>query len=156
MPVLRKDVPDLREGAATTIRLGTAADVERCIAIEIAAAHRFAAIGMGELVAITESDPYMRAHGAGHAADGSLIVAEQDGRVAGYAALKLVDGLAHLCEIDANPTYAGRGLGRALIEACIAWAKAPARACRDPHHLHRRALERSLVRPPGFWTVPAC
>lgn len=79
---------------------------------------------MGDLVAITEADPYMRGHGAAHVADGSLIVAERDGVPAGYAAMGIVDGLAHLCEIDVLPSYAGQGIGRRLMEACMAWARA--------------------------------
>jgi GNAT superfamily N-acetyltransferase len=107
-----------------TIRPAVLDDIERCVAIEIAAASRFAAIDMPELVALTETDPYMREHGAAHAAAGALFVAEQGGEVAGYAALDVIDGLAHLCEIDTHPDHAGQGIGRALITRAEQWAHA--------------------------------
>ncbi len=79
---------------------------------------------MPDLVAITEADAYMRSHGAEHAADGSLIVAARRGVPVGYAAMGTVDGLAHLCEIDVLPAEAGKGVGRKLMKACEAWARA--------------------------------
>ena len=95
------------------------------MAVEIAAATRFAAIGMEDMIAITEGDPYMRGHAAAHAEAESLFVAveEATGRVAGFAAWWPFDGLAHLCELDVHPEHSGQGLGRRLIAAGEAWAR---------------------------------
>ena len=100
-------------------------EAARCEAVEIAAATRFAAIGMEELIAITEGDPYMRGHAARHVESGNLFVAveEPSGRVAGFAAFWPFDGLGHLCELDVHPDHAGQGLGRRLIAAGENWAR---------------------------------
>ena len=79
---------------------------------------------MGDLVALTAAEPYMRDRGMAHAADGSLFVAEADGEVVGYAAMMRVDDAAHLCEIDVAPEHGGRGLGRRLVAAGEAWGRA--------------------------------
>ena len=82
---------------------------------------------MPDLVEITAGDPYMRGHAAEHAAEGNLLVAvAPGGAVAGFAAFWPFDGLAHLCELDVHPDHAGRGLGRRLIAAGEAWARARA------------------------------
>jgi GNAT superfamily N-acetyltransferase len=106
------------------IRAGKLDDVARCIAIEIAAAEKFRDVGMDDLVAITAADAYMASRGETHAADRSLIVAEADGRIAGYVALGIVDGLGHVCEVDVDPEWGGRGIGRRLMEAADDWAQA--------------------------------
>lgn len=78
---------------------------------------------MGELITLTEADPYMRGHGLAHAESGSLLVAKHGGAIAGYAALDQIDDLAHLCEIDTHPDHAGLGIGRKLIAASEDWAR---------------------------------
>jgi [ribosomal protein S18]-alanine N-acetyltransferase len=54
------------------------------------------------------------------------VVAEADGRVAGFAAATLlVDGTENRCELDTmavDPGARRRGMGRALLEAVLAWA----------------------------------
>jgi GNAT superfamily N-acetyltransferase len=114
---------DLSLTATFTLRAGGADDVAACTAIEIAAAAKFRAVGMDDLVAITAGDAYMAGHGVGHAADGSLIVAETADGLAGYIAKSVVDGLAHVCEIDVDPRFGGRNIGRALMEAAEEWAR---------------------------------
>ncbi|MCC6919295.1 MAG: GNAT family N-acetyltransferase [Alphaproteobacteria bacterium] len=78
---------------------------------------------MDDLVAITSGDAYMASHGAEHAADDSLIVSETSDGLAGYVALSIVDGLAHVCEIDVDPRFAGQNIGRALMLAAEDWAR---------------------------------
>ncbi len=77
---------------------------------------------MDDLVALTAAEPYMQAHGADHLPDG-LLVAGAGEAVIGYAALKPVDHLAHLCEIDVHIDHGGTGIGRALMAAVDAWAR---------------------------------
>ncbi len=78
---------------------------------------------MEDLVAITAGDPYMAGHGAAHAGNGSLIVAETGGETAGYIALSVVDGLGHVCEVDVDPRFGGQGIGRRLMAAAEDWAQ---------------------------------
>lgn len=41
----------------------------------------------------------------------------------GFARLEEVDGQAHLEQLSVHPDAAGAGLGRALVEASLAWAR---------------------------------
>lgn len=41
----------------------------------------------------------------------------------GFARLEEVDGQAHLEQLSVHPEAAGAGLGRALVEAALAWAR---------------------------------
>ena len=60
---------------------------------------------------------------------GDVLVAEVDGRVAGYAALRQwsrIPSHAHVLEINGlavDPGHQGQGLGRALVAACVAQAR---------------------------------
>lgn len=81
-------------------------------AIEDAAAAQFARIGM-DLGAVA-SDP---AAIAARAADGAVLAASLGGRLTGFAIVTVVDGNAHLAELDVAPDVQRRGIGRRLIEA---------------------------------------
>jgi GNAT superfamily N-acetyltransferase len=60
----------------------------------------------------------------GARAAGHLWVATTDtGEVVGFAQLAILDGLAHLDEIDVVPEHAGRGVGSRLLEAACRWAE---------------------------------
>ena len=57
--------------------------------------------------------------------DASLIVArDRDGRVVGFAHLIWVGGIVHLEEVDVEPEFGRRGIGRLLVEAACEWARA--------------------------------
>lgn len=45
-----------------------------------------------------------------------------DDRVVGFAIAHLLDGCAHLHELDVDPDHGRRGLGRRLIAAVVGWA----------------------------------
>jgi GNAT superfamily N-acetyltransferase len=46
-----------------------------------------------------------------------------DGEPVGFALVEIVDGQPHLEEIDVDPAHGRRGLGRALLEAVLGWAR---------------------------------
>ncbi|WP_199154226.1 GNAT family N-acetyltransferase [Chromobacterium sp. ASV23] len=56
---------------------------------------------------------------AGAQLEGLLWVAEDEGRVAGFALAEIVDGHLHLAEMDVDPDHARRGLGAALLRRLV-------------------------------------
>jgi GNAT superfamily N-acetyltransferase len=89
--------------------------------IEIAANALFAGRAVSGVVAndATGIDELGRAHAAG-----LLWVARAPaGQPVGFALCELVDGAVHLEEMDVDPAYGRRGVGRALLDAVIAWAE---------------------------------
>ncbi len=60
------------------------------------------------------------------AAAGRLFVVRwlADPAPVGFAVVSLVDGSAHLYEIDVHPAHGRRGLGRALLLHVVEWARA--------------------------------
>ncbi len=106
--------------ATYAIRLGRPSDVAQLADVERAAATLFEPYGLAELFSET-SDPDKLLAGA---RDGRLWVAtDHDGNVVGFALATEVGGNAHLDEIDVHPAHGRRGIGRALIEAVLAWAR---------------------------------
>jgi GNAT superfamily N-acetyltransferase len=59
------------------------------------------------------------------AADGRLWVARTraSAQVVGFALTMIVDGEAHLGEMDVLPAHGRRGLGRALVDRVVQWAR---------------------------------
>lgn len=84
-------------------------------AIELAAAARYASIGMGNVAA---SDPIPLAVLAARVASRSLIVAAASADAPiGFTVFRRLDGAAYIEEIDVLPAYAGRRIGAALLDA---------------------------------------
>jgi len=52
------------------------------------------------------------------------IARDEAGEPIGFALLRLVDGQPHVEEIDVDPAFGRRGIGRALLETALAWASA--------------------------------
>jgi GNAT superfamily N-acetyltransferase len=50
------------------------------------------------------------------------IAAAPDGELAGFAQVVILDGLAHLDEIDVVPEHGRQGVGRQLLDAVCGWA----------------------------------
>lgn len=90
-------------------------------AIEIAAAARFRDRGIdGAFLEEAQSIDDL----AVAAREARLWVATHAGRCVGFAlARRLDDGESWLEEVDVHPEHGGRGLGRALVERTIAWAR---------------------------------
>jgi GNAT superfamily N-acetyltransferase len=107
--------PDYRIREALPGDLGVLGDIERI------AARQFRAHGIdGDFLdEATSLEDLSAAH-----ADGRLWVAAQGDRCVGFAiAARLDDGESWLHEIDVHPDHGRRGLGRALVETVIAWAR---------------------------------
>ncbi len=90
--------------------------------IERAASVRFRDVGLGELAEDGHAPP--DAEVESFIAAGNVLMAEIAGNPVGFAAMGTADGCAHLIEIDVVPDAGGKGIGRALVEAICAQAKA--------------------------------
>ncbi|GGB50248.1 N-acetyltransferase [Tistrella bauzanensis] len=105
---------------AISIRPGRPDDAPALAAIEDAAAGLFADIGIA--LGATTSDPAVLAIAARQ--HRLLVATDKDDRPLGFALTTIVDGHAHLAELDVAPAFGRRGIGRGLIAAVAARAAA--------------------------------
>ncbi|GAA2348437.1 GNAT family N-acetyltransferase [Saccharopolyspora halophila] len=90
--------------------------------VERSAGELFAEIGMDF---VAEDAPPTIEVLRGFAADGRAWVStDRDDRPVAYLLVEIVDGNAHLDQVSVARGYAGRGIGRALLEHLIEWAQA--------------------------------
>lgn len=113
-------VQDLHPGYR--IQIADADTLHLLPGIEVAAAGRFSE---ADLAPDLRRDGLPQAFLESAARDGRLwtAVATASGRPVGFALATVVDGSAHLYELDVLPEHGRRGLGRALIRAVVEWAR---------------------------------
>ncbi len=109
------------------IREGSAGDHEAAVAVWRAANAAF----LGDAHVGPEQEARVRLHLA--TPDGFLLLAEDDGRVAGMAmgmqgladdgAGPPIDGLCHVAMVFVDPRRWGEGIGRRLVDAVLAGAR---------------------------------
>ncbi|WP_119423015.1 GNAT family N-acetyltransferase [Desertibaculum subflavum] len=98
----------------TTLRDARPDECSLIQAIELAAASRYAAIGMTTVAA---GDPIPLGILAARVASRGLIVAVMtDDEPIGFTVFRPLDGAAYIEEVDVLPAHAGRRLGAALLE----------------------------------------
>jgi GNAT superfamily N-acetyltransferase len=104
-----------------TVEPARESDLPALPAIELAANELFADTGLLPAVDDDFTDPEeFRAA----LVEGRLWVARtSSGKPVGFALVERLDGKPHLEEMDVNPSYGRRGIGRALLEAVFAWAR---------------------------------
>ena len=106
---------------AYLIEPARAEDLAKLAQVEIAANALFAGRGLAGVVAndSTSLEEVTHAHAAG------LLWVARDpaGEPIGFALLEIVDGQTHLEEIDVQPAHGRRGVGRALLDAVVDWAR---------------------------------
>jgi GNAT superfamily N-acetyltransferase len=103
------------------IEAARAEDLPELARIERAANRLFVDRGVSGVKAddVTALAELSEARGAG-----LLWVARSDGDApVGFALLCIVDGAPHVEEIDVDPAHGRRGIGRALLETALAWAR---------------------------------
>lgn len=109
------------QGTGCAIRFARPGDVDTLPAIESEAASRFAGLPMAEGVR-ADGTPVAQLRRAQR--EGRLWVAEADEGVVGFALVELLDGAAHLDELDVLTSHGRRGIGTALVRTVCAWAGA--------------------------------
>lgn len=102
------------------IRLGMEADLQRLVVVEVEAGQVFRTVGMTKVAEDVPQIPDLR-----EAAEAErLWVTEVGSEVAGYISAEVLDGNAHVAQVSVAPAYAGRALGRAMIEFLEDWGRA--------------------------------
>ena len=103
------------------IEAAQAEDLPKLARVERAANRLF--VGRG-VAGVTTDDVTPLAELAEARAAGLLWVARlAGGEPIGFALLCLADGGPHVEEIDVDPAFGRRGIGRALLETTLAWAR---------------------------------
>ena len=105
------------------IRLATEDDLQRLVVVEVEAGQLFHTVGMSE---VAEHVPQVSA--LREAMDAARVWVTQDGsEVAGYVVAELLDENAHIAQVSVAPAYAGRSIGKAMIEFVESWGRAAGR-----------------------------
>jgi GNAT superfamily N-acetyltransferase len=102
-----------------TIRPATELDLQRLVDVEVAAGQLFHAVGKSK---VAENVPNIADLREAVAAE-RVWVTSIRGEVAGYITAELIDGNAHVAQVSVVPTYAGRRIGKAMIEFIEAWGQ---------------------------------
>ena len=135
-----------------TVRLATATDLDALLVLRVAVAGEGIWIGAelpldvdgdGERFAATIDAPDLAPGTA------AFFVAEVDGAVVGSLAMHNPIGVAHL-GMNVAAGHRGRGIGAALVEAAIAWARDAGAHKIDLEHWPWNARARRLYERHGF------
>ena len=137
---------------------------------EVEAAGRVTVAANAEFAPADPDDPFQAswarylvsmADTAGRAADGTLLVAVEDGRVVGTVTLYLAPGSMQWRPDDAmfrflavDPAARGRGIGRALFQACLERARAAGKGRMALHTTEWMAAARAMYERAGFRREP--
>jgi GNAT superfamily N-acetyltransferase len=106
-----------------TIRPATEVDVERLVEVEVTAGQLFHSVGLSEVADDVPDRGKLR-----EAIEQELVWVTQVGaEVAAYISAEVLDSNAHVAQVSVAPEYAGRGIGRALVEHVEAWGRAAGR-----------------------------
>jgi GNAT superfamily N-acetyltransferase len=105
-----------------TLRPARPSDLPRLPLIEAAAAIHFLATPYAFIVEDSAANPVSANVDLAH--EHVWVAADLADQPVGFAILRLLATSVHLHELDVHPQHAGQGLGRRLIEAAAAWARA--------------------------------
>jgi GNAT superfamily N-acetyltransferase len=116
-------VATLQEGALPenySIALSSKKNLKAIPAIELAAAATFAEADLPIEIRYRVTDQDVL---EGAWRNGRLWIAlDRNDHVVGFSMLEIVDGVAHLDELDVHPDHARKGIGSRLLRVAIDWA----------------------------------
>jgi GNAT superfamily N-acetyltransferase len=101
----------------------TRADVPAASVVSGRAGERFRAVGEPRIAACADDPPFSPAELEPYVEAGRAWVAVERETVVGYLIVDIVDGCAHIEEVDVLPEAGGRGHGARLIEEMATWAR---------------------------------
>jgi len=118
---LPESISDSNVPAGYTIGLARCEHIEAIAGIELAAASIFSEsdLPLDIRYRVSAADVMLEAQRAGRL----WIALHHDRQPVGFAQLEILDGLAHLVEVDVHPNHARQGVGSALLQATIDWAR---------------------------------
>jgi ribosomal protein S18 acetylase RimI-like enzyme len=107
------------------VREAATRDVLPMQAVEDIAGERFREVDDPRIARCADASPYS-VEGLTRAATErrAWVAVDDGGAVIGFAVACVVDGEGHLDELAVVPAHGRRGVGRALVEAVVAWAAA--------------------------------
>lgn len=104
-----------------TIRAGNQNELKTLQEIERSAGRAFVEIGMVEIAADEPlSEDRLREYCE---AQRLWVYDDGEGKVVAYLVADVLDGCAHIEQVSVHAAFAGRRLGRALIEHLVQWAR---------------------------------
>ena len=102
------------------IRPGRPDDAEHLRAIEVAAGERFREVGLD---AVADDEPWSAEEYRALLEADRIWVADVGGRPVGYVLATDFGGHVRLDQLSVRPEHGGRGLGSALVEVVMGWAR---------------------------------
>lgn len=116
--------------------------------IERLAGEQFRSVGLGE---VADHEPPSASVLAEYATCGHSWVAVDDAdEPIGYVIVDMVDGDVHVEQLSVRPDQQGQGIGRALVEHAVAWARENGRTGVTLTTFDRLAWNRPLFERLGF------
>ena len=101
----------------------TSADTHAASFVSAQAAERFRTIDEPRIASCADDAPFSPDELDDYVEAGQAWVAVEDQTVVGYLIVDIVDGCAHIEEVDVLPAAGGRGHGSRLIGAAATWAR---------------------------------
>lgn len=116
-----QSLPETSLPAGYTIRPGSREHLKAIAGIELAATSIFpeSDLPLDIRYRVSDADALREAQKSGRL----WIALHGHDEAVGFAQLEIIDGLAHLVEMDVHPDHAKQGIGSALLRATLDWAR---------------------------------